>query len=200
MFIKKKEKSCSEFLWWAQAFTEARHIHRGCARAAEIPIKVIKDFLWLCFCASVVWGHWYIIMFIQDVCNTASFMAAAYVDVHRIFALKCVKTLKYGMNSWCEYIFDNKWTKEICWNPVPYCLNRGAQIVKTLLQVPGGWIPQSEVVRTLSDHTAGRQPGSYWREHDDPVNYKGDITQVNLMLQTHRDVVSWLSNLMSNRL
>lgn len=62
-------------------------------------------------------------------------------------------------------------------------LSLGTETVKTLLQ---GWIPQSEVVRTLSHHThaAGRHPDSYWREHDDPVNYKGDIIQVNLILQT----------------
>lgn len=66
------------------------------------------------------------------------------------------------------------------------------------MQAAGGWIPQSEVVRTLSDHAAGWRPDSNWREHDDLVNYQGDITQVNLILQTRRDVVTRPCNLLSN--
>lgn len=132
------------------------------------------------------------------------FMAAARIYMNPFFCIKMLKnftTLAFILLN--EYIFDPESSlhvRKLKLCLFRYCLFWGAHAVKTLLQVSGGWVLQSEVTRTLSDHTAGRQPGSYWREHDDLVNYKGDITQVNLILQTHRDVVNRRSNPLSNRL
>lgn len=43
-------------------------------------------------------------------------------------------------------------------------------------------------LRTMFGHTL-MADGQQLREHDDPVNNKGDATQVNLILQTRRDVI-----------
>ena len=138
--------------------------------------------LLLCFCGLRILALINITS-IYAVCNAGCFMAAACNCFHPIFELKWLKSLRYG-------------TTEIC-----PCVKAHSQTVKTLLQISGGWIPQSEVMRTPSDHTAGRRPGSYWREHDDPVNYKGDITtRERLILQSHWDVVKRLSNLLSHHL
>jgi len=134
----------------------------------------------------VVWGYWYI-------CVSATWMFAVDSMFYGIFHFMlsiCFywnverKTPKCGSDYWCDYIFL-------------IGLNWGVHIVKTVLQVSGGWTRQSELVRTPS---AGRQPGHYWREHDDPVNNKSGITQMNLNVQTLRDVIKRLSNLLNNQL
>lgn len=55
---------------------------------------------------------------------------------------------------------------------------------RALSQVGGECVSQPVALRPLSDHGAGSRPSGRRREHDDPGNYKGDITDVNLILQT----------------
>lgn len=168
-------------------FVWSIYIRGGGAAADTFPIKVVKDFYGfaLCFCGLGMLVYYYVCI---GCLHYSMFYGFCFYLCSAYFCIKMLKkTFKCGVDSWCECMFLIAWT----W---------GARVVKSLLQVSGGWILQSEVVRTLSDHAAGRQPGSYWREHDDPVNYKGDITQVNLIVQTHRDVINWLSNLLSDQL
>lgn len=143
--------------------------------------------LLFCFCGLRILVYYYV----HTGCLQCSrFHGCCLYSCPLCICIKMFFFFKYGI--WCEYIFDNVWAKKVC-----SCETLFFTAWTEVLRYSRLLVGESYSQRwwRLLDHTAGRQPGSYWREHDDPVNYKGDITQVNLMLQTHWDVVNWLCNL-----